>query len=280
MAGRQQPVAVGLHTMNPSEHLAAEYSAKAAAYARHWSPVIRPMAQPLLEALPLSGARHVLDVGAGTGALIPDLQRLAPGATLIAIDRAEGMLRVQASRPRCSRAVMDAAQLALLSESADVALLAFVLFHTPDPRAVLRAVHDALRRGGSIGLVTWGDDPGTPGLTAWTEELNRAGAAPDPRDRSVMQQALMDTPAKVTALLTDAGFAAPRAWTRRFRHQFTLDELLAVQTGCGGPARRLATLPPETAAHCEARVRERLTALPELVYEPEVVYGVAVVGGR
>ena len=88
--------------MDASQSLAAEYSAKSAAYARHWSPVIRPMALRLLPALPLRSAGRVLDVGADTGAILADLEESAPEAMVIGVDRAEGMLRVatDASRAR------------------------------------------------------------------------------------------------------------------------------------------------------------------------------------
>ena len=77
--------------MDATETLAKEYSAKSVAYARLWSPVIRPMALPLLPALPLREAGRVLDVGAGTGALLADLKAAAPRAMVLVarIDRKE-----------------------------------------------------------------------------------------------------------------------------------------------------------------------------------------------
>jgi len=54
-------------------------------------------------------------------------------------------------------------------------------------------------------------DP-SAGLGIWKEELDAHGAAPDPRAPSVMQQTLMDTPEKLGALLSAAGYADTRIW--------------------------------------------------------------------
>jgi ubiquinone/menaquinone biosynthesis C-methylase UbiE len=260
--------------MRASRQLADEYSAKRDAYAEHWSPVIRPMALPLLPELRLRDVRRVLDVGAGTGAFLADLEAAAPNACVLGVDTAIGMLRAARRTGAGRLAVADAQDLAISSRAIDAVIAIFVLFHLPDPLRGLRECHRVLRHGGCIGVTTWGRDAETPGLAIWREELERAGAPPDPRDARVMQQALMDTPDKLRRLLDAAGFNAVRTWACTAVHQFTVDGLIAVQTGCGMPARRLAQLPESQRAQCEARVRARLACLgrEQLVYRPEVLF--------
>lgn len=270
--------------MDARQSLAAEYSAKSVAYARHWSPVIRPMALPLLPALPLRMARRILDVGAGTGALLTDLKSAAPGAMVIGVDRAEGMLRLAKEDGHELLAVTDAQRLSIRSGTIDIrsgtidaVVLIFVLFHLPEPSLGLEEAYRVLRGDGMVGIATWGQDPGSPGVSIWRDELDREGADPDPRDPGVMQQASMDTPEKLERLLGAAGFASTHVWRTTVAHQWTLDDLLAMQLGCGMPARRLATLPADTRAQCQARVRTRLERLKpsELEYRAEVLLAVA-----
>lgn len=262
--------------MDSSRELAAEYTRVAAAYARYWSPVIRPMALPLLRELPLAGAPRVLDVGAGTCALWEDLRAAAPAAKILGIDAALGMLRANPAH-RGRLAVMDAGQPGLRNVSIDVALMVFVLFHVPDPLRALAQVLAVLRPGGVLGVTTWGPDSGTPGAAIWTEELDRAGAAPDPRDPSVMQHAQMDSSPKLQALLEQAGFLNVRAWTGKSSFQWSAEDLLAMQTRSGVPYRRLRGLAPKAGAACVERVRARLGRLGELELrqDSEVVFGVA-----
>jgi ubiquinone/menaquinone biosynthesis C-methylase UbiE len=263
--------------INASRDLAADYSQRAAAYAGFWAPVINPMANPLLLAMPLAGARRILDVGTGTGSLWPMIQRAAPEASLYGVDRAEGMLRNGDDLLRGSVSVMNAENLGFRAAAFDATLLLFVLFHVPDPVRALREIHGVLRPGGSLGLVVWGEDPGLPGATLWAEELDRVGAVADPRDSSVMRQSWMDTPEKVADLVKAAGFISHQLWTQHFVHKWTIDNLLATQTRCGLPSRRLSSLSTEAQEVCLNRVRARMDNLTasELEYRVEVIYAIA-----
>jgi len=263
--------------VDPAAALADEYSDKADAYVRHWSPVIGPMALPLLDALPLSRAEWILDLGTGTGALLDSLSVRAPAARILAVDRAFGMLRL-APAARCRYfAVMDAQAVAARSVSIDVATLVFMLFHIPDPIAALTEVRRTLRPNGVVGIVTWGNDEGAPGMAIWKEELDALGAAPDPRDPSVMQQQRMNTADKLQALLRAARFSDVHIWPRVFEHRWTIDALVLVQLGCGMAARRIGSLSRGDAAKCVARVRERLAGLgaDALIYRPEILFATA-----
>lgn len=262
---------------DPAQELAADYSRRAAAYARHWAPVIHPMAHPLLRAMPFAGGDRILDVGTGTGALWPLINTAAPDARLWGVDGAEGMLRAGGDFLRGRVAVMDAMNLGVRPSLFDGALLLFVLFHVADPIRALREIRAALRPGGRLGIVVWGDDPGLPGRDIWSEELDKAGAAPDPRDASVMRQSLMDTPEKLTGLLELGGLHVDRVWSNRCLHGWEVEELLATQTYCGLPSRRLESLSDGAARECASRVRARLHQLTpvELEYRVEVICGIA-----
>ena len=263
--------------VNPERALALEYAERADAYVERWGPVLHPMALPLLEAMPLADTHRLLDVGAGTGGLWPAIRRAAPQAQLWGIDRSDGMLRAGGDMLQHRVAVMDAQRLGIRPGVFDAALMCFVLFHIPDPVAALQEIREVLAPQGCLGLVIWGNDPGLPGASIWTEELDRAGAGPDPRDPRLMRQGWMDTTEKLARLLELGGFRVDRLWSRIFGRPWTVEDLLVTQTRCGLPSRRLAALDGPAREGCIERVRERLRQLrpAALTYHVEILYGLA-----
>ena len=117
---------------------------------------------------------RAVDVGAGVGALWPDVRSAFPDARVLGVDRSAGMLRLApAATPRV---VADARALPLQSGQMDLALFLFMLFHLDDPLDGVREARRILRRGGAIGAVTWGSEFSSAAMEVWTDCLDEYGA--------------------------------------------------------------------------------------------------------
>lgn len=239
--------------------VATNYSASADGYAEFWSPVIRPPGRRLLEALPWDRTRHILDVGTGTGALIPDILSFAPTALVVAIDRSLGML-ARATGIRAPLVTMDAMALGVRAGTFDIAVSAFVLFHVPNPSVALGEMKRALRRRGTVGITTWADEPATPASEIWDEELSRCGAW-DPSPQPSPHHDLMNTPEKVGGLLSAAGLTPRRIWSERVEYRWDVPRFMGLRTRFGTTKRKLDTLDARTRQTFLGRIEERMSGL-------------------
>ena len=82
-------------------------------------------------------------MGAGVGALLPDLAQTFPAAFIAAGDRSSGMLRM--APVAAARIQLDAAALAVRDASIDRVLMAFMLFLLDEPVQALREARRVLR---------------------------------------------------------------------------------------------------------------------------------------
>ena len=251
--------------------LAQAYSDRADSYEDLWAPVLRPKGRALLDAIQPGDAETFLDLGSGTGGLLADIAEVAPRARIVAVDRAEGMLRL--ARGNAMRAVMDAQAIALSDESIDAGVMAFVIFTVPDPAGVMAEAHRVLRAGARFGVATWGDEPEVPADAVWEEELAAAGAAAD-TVTPISSREFTNTTDKLGTLFDEAGFEQLRTWTDRLDLIWEPDDYVRFLAEGASMKRRLATLDPEARRACVERVRGRVAGLrPEdLAERSEIVY--------
>jgi ubiquinone/menaquinone biosynthesis C-methylase UbiE len=255
--------------------LAERYSQRAQAYDKFWSPIIRPAGERLISQLPIKAASSVIDVGTGAGALLPAIRRAAPSATVLGVDRSDGMLRLARERHPGWLALMDVQKLALPDNRFDVAVVAFVLFHVPSPERCLGEVNRVLKPGGAVGTVTWGAERTPAAGAIWDEELEAAGAhfldlpATDNRE-------CCDTGSKVTDLLEQSGFGATRTWSESIDHRWRPEDYFEYQMRSTSRL-RLLSLEEDDREACLSRIRKRLSATndEQYTYSGEVVMAIA-----
>jgi ubiquinone/menaquinone biosynthesis C-methylase UbiE len=238
--------------------VAASYDRGVDGYINVWSAVILPPAQAVVAALNLLRTATVVDVGAGSGALVPSIKQAAPDGVVVAVDASLEMLRAARDRTGALVAHVDASELAVREASADAVLLAFVLFHLSDPGQALGEAFRVLRPGGKVGTVTWASESTLPAYTVWDQTLSDAGALPLTPRRVDTD---LDSPEAMSGMLRAAGFGPTRVWTETLSHQWTPDTYWQLATGSGLNRLRLERLDDEMRADTLTVARQRLAAL-------------------
>jgi SAM-dependent methyltransferase len=249
----------------------ARYDRIAEGYATWWSPVHRAATLGLLDEIDADaagGARRIVDVGCGTGALAVAAAARWPGITVDGVDASAGMLRIAerergrldpsaAQRVRLAQGYAD--RLPFEDATFDAAVSAFVLQLVPSRFRALREARRVLRPGGTIAFVTWlaGGSPFAAD-TAFDDALDAAGL--EPRDHGGGGDDLA-SPAAAVAQLRRAGFAQARARADVLVHEFTPEDYLAFLARFDEED-LFATLDPGVRAGLEADLLRRLQDLP------------------
>ena len=240
------------------EALAAVYGQGADIYDSLWSPVIRPPALSVIDSLELRDATRVLDVGAGTGALVDALRAAAPEGSILSVDPALQMLQHARKHRHAVAALADATDLPFGTSTVDAVLLAYVLFHLLDPGTALREAARVLRPRGRVGTVTWASESQPRAAKVWTETLDEFSV---PTVAAHGNDTGLDTENAIGALVRSARLAPVRIWRQSVEHTFTVDGFCAMRAGCGCNRARLALLDRATCDRVLAEVRRRLKGL-------------------
>jgi ubiquinone/menaquinone biosynthesis C-methylase UbiE len=142
------------------ERVLAEYQGLAPEYDRKWGFYIAATTRETIRRLELRPRMRILDVGCGTGALLEELSRLVPSASLVGVEPVPGMLAVARRRLPATVRLLEgwAENLPCSDESFDLVLSSNVLHYISRPLIALREFLRVLGPDGQLVITDWCDD--------------------------------------------------------------------------------------------------------------------------
>jgi SAM-dependent methyltransferase len=155
----------------------------------------------------LAPGQKVLDVACGTGVLArAAASRVAPGGTVVGLDRNEGMLRVaRRATPGIEWRHGLAEALPFADHAFDAVISQFGLMFFEDRVTALREMRRVLRPGGSLVVAVWDVLEHSPGYAAMTVLLQRLFG--DHVADALRAPFVLGDPATLRELFAEAGIA-------------------------------------------------------------------------
>lgn len=246
------------------------YSATGAAWRDGPERVYQRLADVLVDASPVALAgEHVADVGAGTGAASTAIRRA--GGRPVAVDLAEGMLRVDQSQ-RPPAAVGDARRLPLASRSVGAVVAAFCFNHLTDPRRALAEAARVVRPGGVVLASAYATDDWHPVKAAVDTAVTERGWRSEPWIEEVRAESQrLATPERALAVAATAGIEATAEVAAIAFPDLTPADLVAWRLGMAQVAPFAASLPSPERQQVVMRALDLLGAEPEVLVRRIVV---------
>jgi SAM-dependent methyltransferase len=214
----------------------------------------QPLTQWLVTATAPASGETVLELAAGPGDTSLELAGLVgPAGRVLCTDRSPNMV---AAAEREARArgldwvecrVLDAEHIDLPGAAVDVAVCRLALMLMPDPARVLAELRRVCRPHARLGLVVWAEAERNPWATRLWDVLESRTELPPAQPGGPGMFSLAD-PARLRALLLEAGFAAnreehvPVVWSYS-----SFDHMWGVQTALNGSLAGLAPTLSEAA---------------------------------
>jgi SAM-dependent methyltransferase len=241
------------------------YSATGAAWRDGPERVYQRLADVLVGASPIPLAGElVVDVGTGTGAASNAILRA--GGRPVALDLADGMLRVdQGVRPPA--AVADARHLPFASGSCGAVVAAFCLNHLPDPEQALADAARVVRPGGVVLVSAYAEDDSHSAKDAVETAVTELGWTADPWIEDIRAGSIpvLATTDRALAVAGRAGLDATAAAIAVPFPDLGPADLVAWRLGMAQVAPFVASLPDAARRRVESRALHLLGPDPELL---------------